>query len=318
MSFGIRLKSVLDRKGISYRENRQSFIFDCPKCGKEGHFYVRKRDGGSICFKCGEKYGWRGLVSAIYKCSFRKADEIFFGIDSGGGGESGVDTIDPSLLDGDQEAREPEITKISLGPDFVPIERSSRGVSYLLSRGVSDPRQMIDFDLRYHGAMDAVVFPVKRAGMVYGWQARRIDPKDGELRLVSSKGFSKSRFLLNWDRARHKPSVFVVEGPFDCLKVDVPGIGAVSSFGKQLSLDQVRMIASMECDRIYVGLDPDAADEVSVVSDRFLLRKQVFRAVPPSGKKDFGECDRSDVKRAIDGATLVESKADYLEVYLNG
>jgi hypothetical protein len=221
MSLASRLKSFLDER-VSYHETKKSYVTKClnPSCGKEDHFYIRKSNGRSICFRCGTKFSWQGLVSSLAGVSRDRAYELIFGI---GGGDLIDLPLDLDLFNRSQDSEEFSDTPIQMGFDFIPVEFSKDGLEYLVKRGLNNPVLIFDYDIRFHHAMNAVVFPVRRNGVVYGWQARNIAPKENELRLISSAQFNKSHFLLNWDRASKCEKIILVEGPFDCVHVDLPG-----------------------------------------------------------------------------------------------
>jgi hypothetical protein len=312
MSLAFKLKAFLDDR-VSYYETKRSYVTNCVSCGKADHFYIRKDNGRSICFKCGVKFNWRGLVGSIAKVPANKAYELIFGV---GGGDIIDLPLDPELFSRVyKDDEEPEDATVFLGPDFFPVEYSDQGVQYLIKRGLNNPSLILHYDIRYHHAMNAVVFPVRRNGHVYGWQARKINPAEGELRLISSSNFNKSRFLLNWDRAVKTDRIVLVEGPFDCVHVDVDGYGAVASLGKGVSLDQIQLILSAPAKNIYLGLDPDASREFYEIVNRLGLSKNCFLISPPAHRKDFGEATEGEVRTALRSAIPVSAKADVLSVY---
>lgn len=313
MALAERLKSFLDEK-ISYYETKKSYVTKClnPGCGKSDHFYIRKSNGRSICFKCGTKMGWQGIVSRLAGVSYEAAYGLIFG---GGAGDTVALPMDPDLFSIKDEDKNEKDIPIQMGLDFFPVETSEEALFYIFGkRGVEDPRLIVDYDIRFQRAMNAVVFPVKRDGIVYGWQARKIAPKEGELRLISSV-FNKSHFLLNWDRASRCKKMILVEGPFDCLHVDVPGYGAVASLGKGVSLDQTQLILASQAQEIYLGLDPDASREFYDIVNRLGLSKKCFLIEPPKHRSDFGESSVAEVMEAIQRAIPVSGKADVLSVY---
>lgn len=311
MSLALRLKAFLDGR-VSYHETKKSYVTKCFACDKEDHFYIRKTNGRSICFKCGSKFNWKGLVSKVANVSSDKAYEILFGV---GGG----DLIDlPLAVDLFEKKIDEEFDldkPIQMGLDFFPVEYSTEALEYLVKRGISDPQIIFNYDLRFHQMMNAVVFPISQEGIIYGWQARKIAPKEGELRLISAAQFNKSHFLLNWDRAKKMKRIILVEGPFDCLHVDLPGYGAVASLGKGVSLDQIELILSSQADEIYLGLDPDASKEFYEIVNRLGLFKKCFLLSPPSHRKDFGETTINEVRDSISVAIPVSTRSDVLSVY---
>lgn len=313
MSLASKLKAFLDDR-VSYHETKKSYVTDCisQSCGKEGHFYIRKDNGRSICFKCGSKYNWRALVSQLAKIPIGRSHEFLFGV---GAGDFVDLPLDPDLFSRPVKDEPEKDTPIQMGMDFFPVEYSEEGLQYLVSRGMDEPSLIFDYDIRFHQAMNAVVFPVRKDGVLYGWQARKIAPKEGELRLISSSQFNKSHFLLNWDRAVKNKRIVLVEGPFDCVHVDVSEFGAVASLGKGVSLDQMQLILSAPAQEIYLGLDPDASREFYEIVNRLGLQKKCFLITPPAHRKDFGETTRAEVKESIRSAIPVSARADVLSVY---
>lgn len=314
MDLEIKLKKLIEDKGLDYKETRQSWVVDCinPACGKESHMYIRRKDGMSKCFRCGSSWNWRRLVADLEGCRPSDAWNVLFRGQSG----NSLNKLD-ILIDVEPDEHfenADDEPYIELSKDFVNVEESEAAIEYLQNRGVTDPHSIMAFDLRWHHGMQAVVFPISRDGLVYGWQARKINPKPDEPRLLTKTGFNKSKHLLNYDCARDKEGIVLVEGPFDCIKVFQAGYGSVCSFGKEVSSKQISMLLASGAEKIYVGLDPDAYKEAEKVMDALCLHKQVFRVNPPKDKKDFGECSNEEIQAAIAQAIKIESKASNLEI----
>lgn len=317
MDLETKLKKLIEDKGLDYKETRQSWVVDCisPSCGKEKHMYIRRRDGMSKCFRCGSSWDWRNLVAELEGCRPSDSWSVLFKGQSG----NSLNKLELDLkLDPEEEIdlSDDDEPYIELSKDFLNVDESDRGMSYLESRGVTDAKTILDFDIRWHEGMQSVVFPISRDGYVYGWQARKVDPKPDEPRLLTKTGFNKSKHLLNYDVAKSMDSIILVEGPFDCIKVAQAGFGAVCSFGKEVSKKQIAMLLSSSASRIYVGLDPDAYKEAEKVIDLLCLSKRVFRVNPPKGKKDFGECSPEEVRQSIELAIEIYSKSSNLELVL--
>lgn len=322
MSFSSKLRDFLDSHGINYSIGKQSFITDCisPMCGKPKHMYIRKKDGQSICFKCGTKWNWKRLISAVSKCELKDAYSIFWGLGAG-------DEINKTLeleFELEPSDKEEEIKKVfwskPMPIDFIPYNKSSRAMDYLYKRGVTNINLLNKFDVRYNAGMDAVVFPIlslsESMGYLLGWQARKIEPKENEPKVITMPGFDKSKFLLNYlNSSCFKEKVILVEGPFDCIHADViNGFGAVASLGKHVSQDQIEMLLNSDVKEIYIGLDNDAAEQVYEVVNQLGLHKKCFRIKPPEHRGDFGECTPEEMKESLDNALLTTSL--FLEVYL--
>jgi DNA primase len=305
-----KLKSFLDRYGVYYSHGPQSFIINCPSCSKESHCYVRKEDGRTICFKCGSHWDWRGFVAQTARCDLTEAHEILFGTGSG----DMFQHMDESLFESDEKLKIKPDKQILLPLDFMPVWNSEEGMEYLQKRGV-DETLIEEYNIRYHGPMNAVVFPVWKDGATYGWQARRIAPKEEEIRLISAKYFRKANFLLNYDNAKHQKDLILTEGPFDCLHTDVDDLGAVCSFGKLVSFQQIKLILDSKAENVYLGLDADAAVQVYQVLSKIGAEKKVFRVRPPVHREDFGEATPDEVREAVKDAVSMPSHVAMLEVH---
>jgi|GEM_PF-5043461 len=316
MSLERKLKGFLSKQGVSFQLGKKSFISNCinPACGKEDKLYIRKNDGQTICFKCGETWNWRMLVGRIAGVPYRDAYRVLHGEGAGDVIENALDL--KFILSEGEEELDRMIAKpkpIMLGPDFVPYKRAEAAVEYLRKRGVTDERLMDSFDLRYQAMMNAVVFPVMNGENIYGWQARKIEVAPGGLRMLTMSGFDKSKFLLGQKGIIGKKKLVLVEGPFDCLHVCVDEFYGLASLGKAVSQEQIKILLDSDADEIYLGLDRDAFNEVYDVIDDLGMSKTVFRITPPKSKKDFGECTADEVRESIGRAA--STTAPFLELY---
>lgn len=318
------LQDLFELKGIAFKANRKSFILErCPRCSGE-KCYVRRKDGRSICFsgKCGARWTYKGIVSELLSIPQADVPKLLFGVDSSKDydeiklefDELTLDFKDEFDFEDDEDRPEP----ITFGPDFIPVELSEAGIDYLTERKIFDPALIAAYDIRYQAIMNAIVFPVTKDGQVYGWQARSIPPlREGQLRLITSPGFNKAKFLLNYDRAKLEKRIVLTEGPIDCIHSDLPGYGAVCSFGKYVSRQQVELLLATQAEAIYLGLDRDAAREVDQLCRAICPHKAVYRVVLPDHRKDLGECTPEEALHALENSELCGSyPASRLEIYL--
>lgn len=313
------LGQFLESRSISYKDNRQSFVLErCPRCSGD-KCYIRKRDGRSICFSgsCGSKWSYKGIVAELTGVHFNEAHKILFGSDLS---QDAVELKIGFSLSFDPADEEEEIVSkpVALGFDFIPVEKSDVAIRYLAQRNILDPELIIAYDIRYQALMNAIVFPIRKNGILYGWQARSIPPlREGQLRLIFPSLFNKSQFLLNYDRARYEKNLIISEGPVDCINAEVPGFGSVCSFGKAVSLTQVKMILESDAENVYVGLDRDAWKEAEALVELLSTTKKVYRLFPPAHRKDLGECTKPEILQAIASAVLCEAyPASRLELFL--
>ena len=99
------------------------------------------------------------------------------------------------------------------------------------------------------------------------------------------------------------------EGPFDAMKFHSFG-GILCSMGKNISDIQINLINESQVEEVYLGLDPDAVEELIDLTKR-IEKKLKILTIPEScvircekqGKKaDFGECNFIEIKEAFDTA----------------
>ncbi len=106
----------------------------------------------------------------------------------------------------------------------------------------------------------------------------------------------------------HKKAL-LFEGPFDALKFHPFG-AIVCSMGKYVSSKQIALINNSPVEEVYLGLDPDATEELQVLTRKIEKRVKILE-IPYScvercekiGKKaDFGECNFIEIKEAFENA----------------
>jgi hypothetical protein len=115
----------------------------------------------------------------------------------------------------------------------------------------------------------------------------------GERRWDFPPNFLKGEWLYNFAEARRSdaPFVLLVEGAPDVFRTAEAGVPAVAGFGTDLSVVQIRKLASLQ-KRVVIAFDNDAAGREAATSMARLLQWEGVKAVvhhPPVGFKDVGE-----------------------------
>lgn len=324
------LRDSIEKARRSCKATRQSFVIDCPVCAKEDKCYIRKETGQSICFVCGTKWGLRGILIAILGVNYSEVDKLLFGFH--GEGEK-LYSFDPQSLLNLEQLSLPELSDrdfiedleepykvFYMDPSFVDLWESDRAIFYNVEkRQVSDPAIWVRHEMKYHAGMDAVVVPVRIHGTLIGYQARFIEPKSPMFRMRTSDGLPRERALMGYDQASEMESVIVVEGIYDMLKTDLfkHGIGSVATMGKVVNEGQIELIKKLPAKKIYLGLDRDAEEKVHELCASLAGFKEVHRILPPDHRKDFGECNETEVIQAL-GSARPSTPGMYtgMEVYL--
>lgn len=272
------LKQIIQESGLKYEQNSVSYIFTCPLCASPKKLYIRKADGRFVCWKCKETQNYQG------KPEFALADlmgQPVGVIQARLYGREGVQArlyLDVKLVDffGDEDDTGVELAEapaVEWPLDYHPLTtpHGARGAQYMKGRGV--PLWMAaQYGLHYCPPEGRVAFPVTAGGRLYGWQARVVGPDKwvddlGRERtipkILSSPGLSgvRGNTLMFADRLVGSEHAVLTEGPVDALKAHFCG-GNVCAMGKAVSAGQIQLMLDQGVKKLYLGLDPDAADEV--------------------------------------------------------
>ncbi len=300
-----RLKSFIESTGLSYRNGSSAYIFNCPRCDKKEKLWIRRSDGIFRCWSCCETTRFKGKPEyALAELLHRPVDAIqaalyeFAGLD-----ESFSLTID--LHDPWDNANEDEIVAnetfvpVLFPLDYYPIlhNNSAKGLKYLVKRGIP-PRIADLYEMTYSPAKRRVCFPVKVGDMLVGWQERLIvDNKfmgrEGKLveipKILSSPGLSgvRDRVVMFQNNLIGSSHAIICEGPVDALKAHYCG-GNVATMGKAVSKKQVQLIKSLGVKKVYLGMDPDAADTTARLMREIISDAEVYQ-IDMGDKEDMGD-----------------------------
>lgn len=315
---GDRVKEILESAGVGLKQTKRSYVADCPRCQGDSKLYILKTSAQAKCMKCAEYFKPTTLISELTGMNTAEAATLVYD-----GGP--VDLQKPVEIDfeeeflPDAEGEEQDLKVISIDPLFIAPE-GTPGMDYLQRRGVTDIELIKRHDIRYSAVMNGVVFIVRNAkGEPVGWQCRFITPWNPKLRMLSYEGMPKAKILYNYFEDKCEDNMIVAEGPFDCIKCDVPGHTSVATLGKGISPHQREMILKSRAQNIYLALDRDAANEVHELGLFLAEKKRVFRITPPEHRKDFGDCTMDEVIEAIARAEQIHADITArLELHFDG
>lgn len=145
---------------------------------------------------------------------------------------------------------------------------------------------------KFREAQGRVIFPIMMNGTMVGWQGRYLGTADWHVvpKYYGLPGMRKRYMLYNYDNAKDKPFVVVVEGPTD---VHVVGDHGVAILGKNMSRYQYQLIANTWPGKpVVLIFDPDARDEMrGTLADMQANDVVVVEVVLPDGF-DCGDYDR--------------------------
>lgn len=289
------LQDFIEESGIRHKTNGVSFIFTCPRCSKLEKLYIRRTDGRFVCWYCKETAGFEGraeyALAELLGLPIQEVTRRLYGAQA----IRNSPILDLCIEEDDSDLlQEPDSMEATCWPpDFYPLgdARAIAGVKYLASRGIS-VEIATEYGVRYHPADRRVVFPIERGGNLYGWQARSI--VDATPKILSQSGMNRT--IMFADRLIGSSHCVLTEGPVDCIKAHLCG-GNVATMGKAVSFLQMAQIRSYGVQKLYLALDPDAADETSrLVRDNSDLEVYVMEVPERQGiKNDLGAMDMEEV-----------------------
>jgi DNA primase len=217
---------------------------------------------------------------------------------------------DPGLFDSDHAQIESTLAP-EIKPEFRVI--SPRGATakfwgYLEARGFKQPEALIfQFSLQCSLTgrfKDRLIIPLYREGSMVAWTGRALGEPKIAPRYLSSRLVKTT--ILNEDVlfTVGAGTLFVVEGPFDAMKLDhygwTYGARATCTFGTTISTDQLVLIKRLakRFSRVVVLFDQDAVEQAYAALD-WLQAPNVSLGQLPSGVKDPGAMSSTDIERFI-------------------
>jgi DNA primase len=319
------LADLIQSGGAPYRENSVSYIFTCPRCQKANKLYLRKGDGRFVCWVCKETEGFQGrpefALTELLGVPLKELKSKLYGTEDPQATIYLEFRVKDFFADDDEVDLDADELQWVLWPlDCYEIGHrfAAKGLAYLEGRGVS-AEMAARYGLRYCPPQQRVMFPIESGGTLYGWQGRKVGPTEfvdeetGETtsipKVTTLKGVRKESTLMFADRLRDSEHAVVCEGPMDGLKADLCG-GNVVTMGKAVSRQQIALLHNAGIRKVYLALDPDAANEIMRLVREF-SDLEVYDMRAPEPFKDLGEMTPGDVlevfrrARRITAANLV-------------
>jgi hypothetical protein len=302
-----KLRDLVMDSGTSYKESSRSFILKCPRCSKE-KLYIDKNNGQFICFHCSASEGFKGkpeyVLTELLNVPIHEIRDQIYGNSFKTAAYTDLLRLDDLQYYSEEDPPE-SFQPLSMPYNFLLLTnpKAKRGVEYLAKRGI--PLTVaLKYGLRYCVEERRVIFPIEANGQLIGWQKRLVIPNEwiddeGVVRSVSkaltSADLPKDRVLLGMDSLPGAKAVILVEGPIDRIKCDLCDAVTVASLGKAVSDQQLALILGSGATKVWVGLDPDAEDEVARVCAK-LGDLELYRLLPPEGVHDLGDMDFDAVR----------------------
>lgn len=252
----------------------------CPMCGDEDlseHLGINLKTYKWGCLRDSSHRGKspRTLIKAILGCSSTQAFLIVKQYshsdpDSLEGALAVLEADSNDVIHHDEDMAK-QAARQKLGPQFNDFSRIKvRGVTkrffkYLVGRGYDNTQEVIDYyDLRCALTgryKDRIIIPIRLNGELLGWTSRALgNPQNAPRYLASSEDVKTT--VLNYDELKKGGErLFIVEGPFDAIKVDNYGktvwepaaqakyfpmqFRATCTFGTSVTVSQLALLRSL-------------------------------------------------------------------------
>jgi DNA primase len=240
------------------RSGKEQWRGPCPLHVGEGRdaFHVNTAKQLFHCFSCGAGGTLLDLVAALEHCQLREAAQKLAGWCSVPVTHWGGQVVQRSQA---------TVTEKTEGPR--PLNFRLRGIDgrhpYLKSRGISE-RTAAAFGIGFYAGpgllSQRLVIPIHdEAGQLVAYCGRSLDGAGPRYKFPPR--FAKSKVLFNLHRAAagEEEICIVVEGFFDCLKVDQAGFGSVVALMGAALYDRQRWLLTERFRRIILMLDGDPA-----------------------------------------------------------
>ena len=235
----------------------------CPECGKgEDHFNFnvdRKRGG---CLKCG--YGVRSIESLLIKLEGIKKSEAKLLVETGGY-KNKVEAVlnifeDKNIYEEDKEA---EHINSDLPKEFELMIDYLRIPKYIIPSCFDDRKYPLLLIEKYGIGFckkgkyaSRIIIPII-CGDKKSFVARRIFEWQNN-KYKNPPGSKHSQLLFGFDNIKKGETIYVCEGVTDVLRMSQYGYNAVSTFGKKISDNQIKLLSLKEPFEIVVLFDGDA------------------------------------------------------------
>jgi hypothetical protein len=242
----------LDRHGVEHRLAGESIVFKhCPSCGSDKDkvwmFQERRSERKPFFGKCMKCEEWFSSSSYLISLGInaKEVKTLHKGADL-----DDEDLVPPtmmtSILDGIDRTDEPAAAEapdvqVSLDNFFsVPAMKEHPAAKYAIKRGWTPAQSktiMVD------PFSSSVVFLVHGAdGQPIGWQKRFLKPPLPDLKTLSSAGFKKNKWTIEFP---NEGDICVCEGPFTALSAWHFGFYAICTFGSGVGEQQIAKIEEL-------------------------------------------------------------------------
>lgn len=301
----IELKGQLASNGIQRFEKMfdsgDDIMTQCPYHGngqeRKPSFGIRKSDGKSHCFSCGQTVGVDEMIANCFGYSdptwgYRWLIQNFNTVS--------VEERKDIELDLDRAQKKDSCHQYFISEEELDSYRYIH--PYMYKRGLIDA-VINAFDIGYDKQSDSITFPVRYWGSVNNGKClfvakrsvktKRFDlPKNMEKPL-----YGLYEFWRNIELGAVTDEVYICEGLFDCLRLWCNGKVALAGFGCLFSEYQIKLLEGLPVRKLILALDNDEAGRKATEKlKKRIKNKLITEAVIPNGHKDIGELSDEEIQ----------------------
>lgn len=288
-----RIKRIMERNRVQYREKEHFFYVRCPfHGGKSLGFWFHKSGTFGSCWRCSHKANWNEYAK---KAGLRKA--YIEGVDTGKDDDSSysLGLLKQALHGGSPESEEDSYATLPNGmkPWREPWRRL-RG-DFLARMGVF---RWYDDTSKY----ERILWPMTGAGEIVGWQAGRADPRGrygkNDPKYRASKPLPSREYLLGLDQLPMRiPVIVMVEGGYDWLRLLQNRIPAVANLGADSTWTDTKaetLLARSGLRYVLVAFDEDEKGNagyekvVDDLGDHLEVKRVRLPKIPRAKRKEGG------------------------------
>ncbi len=321
MNKKIEIRKLLKRLNLKYEKvsNQNELILDCidPVCpNPQNHLYLNENTGLWICHRCGIAGNPVVLVSIVKKTTAREAQKLI---------EEGQDSATINELK--NHLKDFELLYSSLADEmemkiFVPPPPSKlvtrktypkilnkRKIPFWLARRIG---VKICNSGKYAGRL---IFPYRCDGNVsfvayatMGQKPKTLNPPGGQ----NDRMIYEYDYMNKMGYKYPKNTVLVVvEGIFDCLRVQTYGFPCVALLGSFLSKNQALLLGQMPYDELVFMLDGDISENnywKQLRHIKYIDGKNIRFAPIPEKDKDPDMLTNQELIKILNDGTIPARK----------
>lgn len=283
---------------------------ECPMCGKDNKYGVNLHTNKTNCFSCGYNDSPQDVIREVERLeTFNDLRNYLEGLD-----DSGSFRIVKEERKAKTEQLElPEGFKLvglydSMTAKMVEKNLKKRGfnIMKLMSKGVGYCSKG-----KYQGR---IIIPYYQQGRLIYFNARKFIDVGEKFKNPSEEeaGIGKSHIIYNHDALYTYNKIWLFESAMNALTL---GDNSTATGGKALSQWQLNQYINAPCEKIVIGLDPDAQKEAYKLGMELAPHKKIKVLKFPPGK------DANDI--GAKATRQLEKESPYLtykecyKLYLN-